>query len=198
MILYRMFGERRTGFYVDVGAHHPVRFSNTYFFYRRGWHGINLEPNPATAARFRQLRRRDLNLSVGVAEVPSVMNYYCFNEPALNTFDEPLARRRVAETQCRIERTIPIEVKRLDTILARHLPPGTSIDFLSVDVEGLDLSVLRSNDWSRFRPYCVLAEALESSIERISGLDLYHYMNQQGYELFAKTFNTLFFTDRRR
>ena len=49
LILYRMiYGKIDKGFYVDVGAHHPKRFSNTYFFYRKGWRGINVEPMPGS------------------------------------------------------------------------------------------------------------------------------------------------------
>jgi hypothetical protein len=46
MILNRIFEGKCQGFYVDIGAHHPRRFSNTYFFYKHGWTGINVEPNP--------------------------------------------------------------------------------------------------------------------------------------------------------
>ena len=48
MILRRIFGDKRLGFYVDVGAHDPRRFSNTYYFYKRGWRGINIEPRPGS------------------------------------------------------------------------------------------------------------------------------------------------------
>src|SRR5689334_1853966 len=87
LVLRRFVEERRTGFYVDVGAHHPTRFSNTYFFYEQGWRGINIEPAPEAAAAFIRLRPRDINLQVGVAEATGFRTYYIFNETALNTFD---------------------------------------------------------------------------------------------------------------
>jgi len=89
-----------------------------------------------------------------------------------------------------------IAVERLDVILSRHLPAGSRIDFMSVDVEGFDLPVLRSNDWSRYRPRCVLAEALGLSLEEALDCEVCRFMKQQNYELFAKTFNTLIFRDR--
>ena len=198
MVLYRLFGEQARGFYVEVGAHHPIRFSNTYFFYRRGWRGINIEPNPEAAARFHQLRRRDLTLTIGVAEAPGRLTYYCFDDAALNTFDAALAERREREHRRRIERTIEVSVERLDVLLARYLPPNTPIDFLSVDVEGLDLPALRSSDWSRFRPRCVLAEALDSTLDEFMDAPIVRFMKRQDYGLLAKTFNTLFFHDARR
>lgn len=55
-----------------------------------------------------------------------------------------------------------VEVERLDSILERHLPAGTSLDLLAVDAEGTDLDVLKSNDWQRFRPMLVIVEVSDS------------------------------------
>lgn len=197
MILRRLFDHRRTGFYVDVGAHHPLRYSNTYFFYRLGWRGINIEPNPDIALAFRVFRPRDLHVQMGVAEAAGKLTYYRFNDAALNTFDGALARRREQTTAYRVLSTLEVPVERLRTILEEQLPPGTAIDFLSVDVEGLDLAVLRSNDWTRFRPTCVLAEALGvSSVEHLLQSKLARLLRDHGYRFFAKSFNTAFFLDR--
>ena len=54
------------GFYVDVGAHHPFRFSNTYLFYTQGWSGINIDATPGSMKAFNKYRPRDINLEVGV------------------------------------------------------------------------------------------------------------------------------------
>jgi len=196
LILRRIFGERASGFYVDVGAHHPQRFSNTHTFYRAGWRGINIEPNPQAHGLFESMRRRDINLQLGVAAQSGRLTYHEFDDGALNTFDAQLAQWRVANTPYRLLRTFEIPVERLDRILAQHLPAGQRIDFLSVDVEGLDLAVLESNDWRLYRPQCVLVEALDASLEQALGSDVYTFMSKQGYELLAKTFNTLMFRDR--
>lgn len=196
MILGRIFERQRRGFYVDVGAHHPRRYSNTNFFYRRGWRGINVEPNPDAMQAFQSIRPRDINLEVGVSDVAGSLKYYQFDEPALNTFDENLAASRLANTPYKLRGTVEVPVERLDTLLSRHLPAGQEIDFLSVDVEGLDLAVLRSNDWARFRPRCVLAEALGVSLGDAQSSDIYRLLSDKGYELVAKTFNTLVFRKR--
>lgn len=192
----RIFADKRDGFYVDVGAHHPRRFSNTNLFYRRGWRGINIEPNPDAMAAFHTSRRRDTNLQVGVSDRADTLRYYCFDEPALNTFDHDLVQQRLQSTPYKLVKTIEVPVQRLDEILARHLPAPGHIDFLSIDVEGRDLAVLQSNDWRRFRPRIVLAEALGNTLEKVTGSDIFQLMNREGYELIAKTFNTLVFRDR--
>ncbi|MFT7246563.1 MAG: hypothetical protein ACI82A_003940, partial [Candidatus Azotimanducaceae bacterium] len=61
-ILRRIFEQQSTGFYVDVGAHHPKRFSNTFLFYKLGWQGINIDAMPGSMALFNRERSRDLNL----------------------------------------------------------------------------------------------------------------------------------------
>ena len=70
MVLERIFAGKKGGFYVDVGAHHPRRFSNTYFFYRKGWKGINIEPNPEAIHAFQSDRKRDTNLQCGISDRP--------------------------------------------------------------------------------------------------------------------------------
>ncbi len=157
-MLARLFDDRQTGFYVDVGAHHPVRFSNTHRFYLRGWRGINIDPRDGFRADFDRERPRDVNLNCGVSDVPGELTYHEFNEPALNSFDAALSAQRDGLRGYRITRRRSIQVRPLRDILDEHLPPGQPITFLTVDVEGHDLQVLESNDWGTFRPEAVVIE----------------------------------------
>ena len=65
-ILQRLFENQTPGFYVDIGAHHPRRFSNTYIFYKQGWRGINVDATPGSMFLFRVFRKRDINLEIAV------------------------------------------------------------------------------------------------------------------------------------
>jgi hypothetical protein len=69
---------------------------------------------------------------------------------------------------------------------------------MTIDVEGLDLDVLESNDWSRFRPLCLLVEATQFNLENPRAAPIHSFLESHNYELFAKTFNTLFYRDRSR
>jgi len=191
-LLQRIFETKAFGFYVDVGSHHPQRFSNTYGFYLRGWNGINIDPLPGSKARFDALRQRDINLELAISDFPGELTYYSFEEPALNTFDPITAKSRHSP----LLSNELIQVLRLSDVLDQHLHPSQNIDFLTIDVEGLDLQVLRSNDWNRYRPSYVLAEALEMrDISQALNSELCQYMTSVDYSLFAKCFNTLFFVD---
>ncbi|MDV7199723.1 FkbM family methyltransferase [Roseovarius sp. 10] len=195
-LLLKIHGENfiRNGFYVDIGAHHPYRFSNTCLFYKRGWSGINVDAMPGSMYAFRKYRSRDVNLEIGVGHRAEGLKFYVFNEPALNTFDESLAKSRCNEVW-RIIATVDVPVLPLSAILRQHVPYGQKIDFLSVDVEGLDLEVLKSNDWEEHRPLVVAVEILGLSLENLASNPLFQYMKSVGYVVYAKTINTTFFVD---
>lgn len=195
MILKSFYENKKgyKGFYVDVGAHHPVRYSNTYFFYNRGWKGINVEPTPTAIRPFKILRSRDINLNVGVGSKRDSLTFYCFNEPALNTFSEELALEvDKKDNKYRITKRVKVEVLPLSEILKNHLPPGVKIDFMTVDVEGLDLEVLRSNDWNKYSPEYLMVEG-HIDFEELVKYDIYQFLTEKNYKLVAKTFRTLIF-----
>lgn len=193
-ILRRLFEQQSTGFYVDVGAHHPKRFSNTYLFYRRGWSGINIDAMPGSMQSFRAIRPRDINLELGVGLDAGEKEYYIFNEPALNGFSKQLSMER--ESSYGIYKIIDvkkIKVEPLERILDSNLKYGQIIDFLSVDVEGLDFEVLKSNNWCKYRPQYVLVEILRSSLQDVVQNEISRFMLGHGYEVYAKCVNTVFF-----
>ncbi|MBU0711494.1 MAG: FkbM family methyltransferase [Bacteroidota bacterium] len=175
------------GFYVDVGAHHPFRFSNTAFFYRKGWKGINIEPTPSLFKAFHRFRKRDFNLKLAVGNgAPAVFNIY--NDDALNTFSNELVadrKKRVGDKYYVIDK-IEIPTFPLSHILDKYLPKDQKIDILSVDVEGLDLFVLKSNDWDRFRPDFIIVEC-QMSIDESAQNELYQYLHSKGYIVFGIT-----------
>lgn len=194
MILDQIFWTKLKGVYVDVGAHHPIRFSNTYRFYLRGWTGINIDAAPGSMSAFHKFRPKDTNLELAIAEHSGRMTFHIFNEPALNTFDATLAKERDGQDSFRIISTKMVPVRTLSQVLDEHLPVNQEIDFLSVDVEGFDLAVLRSNDWKRFRPEYILAEdcAVET-VEQALNCPIAIFLRSVGYTLFAKTSLTQIF-----
>ena len=193
MILRRLFEKQKTGFYVDVGAHHPKRFSNTFFFYKKGWRGINIDAMPNSMSLFNKIRPRDINLEIPISDKKEKLKYYMFNEPALNGFSKELAKKRDDKDDYKIISEKEMETSTLEEILEKHLPYDQEIDFMSIDVEGLDLQVLKSNNWRLFRPKFVLMEILDSSINEMADSKEYKYLAEFGYETFAKTVNTVIF-----
>jgi FkbM family methyltransferase len=184
---------------VDVGAHHPVRFSNTYHFYKKGWRGINIDATPGSMRPFGWVRRRDINLELGIGAEAGNLTFFCFDEPALNTLSEQVAQERASGGRYSITKKVEVPILPLREVLQQNMPGGTRIDFLSVDVEGLDEMVLRSNDWQVFRPIFVLAEdtQFDPNEGNAQSSGVYAFLRDQGYKLVAKTPRTLIFKDSR-
>ena len=195
LILAELFAGKKNGFFVDVGAHHPKRFSNTYHLYRfRGWRGINIDAMPGGMKAFHRSRPEDINVEAAVSDVPATLPFFVFNETALNTFDPILAAERDGLNPYRLEQTVELSTVTLRSLLDQHLPTGRSIDLLSIDVEGLDGQVLRSNDWDRYRPGVVLVEDnAATTLHRLVGSWTTGYLKERGYEPIAKMLRTAFY-----
>jgi len=195
MILSRIFGDKPFGFFVDVGAHHPKRFSNTYLFYKRGWRGINIDAMPGSMKSFNRFRPRDINLEQPISNKKQKLIYYGFNEPALNGFSSNLSENRKKMKEYHVIFTRELETITLDSVLELNLPNNINeIDFLTIDVEGLDFEVLRSINLKKYHPKFILIEILGSnSISEISESAIAIYLRNHGYEVYAKTVNTVFF-----
>jgi len=180
------------GFFVDVGAHHPSRFSNTNYFYKKGWRGINIEPTPGAIKAFNMFRKRDLNLNIGISSVKDKLTFYCFNEPALNGFSKEISEERNTSKKYKIIKEVEVETYPLADVLDKNLPANQQIDFLTIDVEGLDLQVLKSNNWDKYKPSYILVED-RIEFDNLTNSEVYTYLKKQGYQLVAKTLRTLFF-----
>jgi hypothetical protein len=99
MVLRAVFGRYPStypGCYVDVGAHHLMRFSNMRLFYENGWAGLCIDPFPDSSKHYTRQRPRDKFIEAGVAEVEGEMTYFMFDEPALNTFSKKIGRENAA------------------------------------------------------------------------------------------------------
>lgn len=194
MILRRIFESKDTGFYIDIGAHHPKRFSNTYYFYKKGWSGINIDAMPNSMKAFNKYRPRDINIEAAIDYEIGKLTYYEFNEPALNGFSEALSILRDDLKDYRIVNSYSVVTKTLNEVLdsvCNELPK--QIDFITIDVEGLDFNVLKSIDLYRYKPNLILIEMLSTSLDDIINNEVSSYVRNFGYRLYAKSFNTIFY-----
>lgn len=192
ILLSRIFEGKKDGFYLDIGAHHPQRFSNTYLFYQKGWRGINIDPIPGIKEKFDKERPGDINLEIAIGEKEVELNYYNFKEKALNTFSEELANQyKVGGWE--LNSIISIKTYPLDKILDEYIPINKTIDFFSIDVEGFELEVLKSNNWNKYKPKIIVIEMLDCKIKDVYTADVGKFLAVQGYVFFAKTINTVFF-----
>lgn len=188
-----VFGKKKKGFYVDVGAYHPKVFSNTYMFYKRGWRGIAVEPNPEMAQLFAKTRKRDVVVNMGVGEEKDVKDYYIFSDPASNTFSAKQVEINQKAAGRKLLGKKKIAVLPLREILEENVPKGVTIDVMSVDVEGMDLEVLHSNDWKKFRPKVVICEDMTFDFRDWKKSKVAVFLEGIGYRLVGVTPYSLIF-----
>lgn len=156
ILLYRALRGIDKGFYIDVGAQHPVADSVTKLFYERGWHGINIDPVPQWFELLREDRPHDVNLRMLVGSVAGREKFYVVAGTGLSTADATLVSQ-YAELGYTAEE-LEVETRTLDDICAEH-HVGT-VHFLKVDVEGAEEEVLRGFSFRQIRPWVVLVEAV--------------------------------------
>ncbi|MBP7934267.1 MAG: FkbM family methyltransferase [Phycisphaerae bacterium] len=193
MILDVIFLNRDNGFYVDVGANNPFEQSNTCHFYRKGWTGINIDALPNSMREFNKHRPRDINLEIPISDIEEVLIYHMYETSFYNGFSpaEPADIDHV-----KLIGTRSVQTQTLSRVLDGHVL-GHEIDFLSVDVEGWDLRVLKSNDWSRFRPKVVVVESFaygDSASSTTAGIG--GYLDQNGYLYLCGTLVNAFYIER--
>ena len=194
LIIESLLPFKKNGFYVDVGANHPIKYNNTFLFHNKGWNGINIEPNPSRISLFKWLRRRDINLNIGIGQEKSEMDFYVFKESTLSTFDKNSADefKKIGHD---IKKIIKIAVFSLKDILMKYADKK-EIDLMTIDTEGFDMEVLKSNDWNKFRPKFIILETLEYR-ENNTGKKLNDtfdpFMENVGYKKIADTYiNTIY------
>ena len=191
ILIDRLLGNKKTGFYVDVGAYDPSRLSNTKRFYKRGWSGINIETDPRKIIKFHKLRTRDLNLNVGIANKNGRLWYFEFEPDTLSTFSKQAAENYKRQGY-KLVGTFKIPVLKLGGVLEKY-SKSKRIDFISVDVEGYDLEVLKSNNWKMFKPRLICVEADESSEKNID-----KFLARIGYKMVCRNHNNLIFLLKKR
>jgi FkbM family methyltransferase len=173
LILWRHFGGKKEGCFVEVGANHPTKLSQTWFFERKGWSGILVEPVEAKAELLRTHRPRSTVVRAA-AGAPDQRGEVVLEVPDDDVY--AAVRTDGAPASGRTER---VPVRTLDDILESQ--GVTSIDLLSIDVEGMEEQVLRGFDLGRFKPGVVLME------DHLHDLKVHHYLTARGYRLAKRT-----------
>lgn len=195
-ILYEYLAMRNPS-YLDIGAHHPTYLSNTYLFYERGSKGVCVEPDPLLFAQIENERKRDICLNVGVGfSEATVADFYIMSCRTLNTFSREEAERYQSYGTHRIQEVVKLPLLSVNSILEKYFSSGP--DFVSLDVEGMDFEILKSFDFSRYRPpvFCVetLSYAEDQSEQKIE--EIMQLMKSKGYFSYADTYINTIFVDR--
>lgn len=177
LVVDHYLGEQQTGYYVDIGAYEPIYLSNTYLFYKRGWKGVCVEPNALIAGEYREMRPNDtfFTEACGVGELKFKLS------------DEHSSLSKVS--------TEGVSIKSRP--LADYMALLPRVDLLSVDCEGMELDVLKSNDWGTYRPTMVVVEIIDYATKK-KNHEVIDFMKLQGYGLVCDNSINAIFLERNK
>jgi hypothetical protein len=170
-----------------------VQFSNTFYFYKKGWRGINVDATPGAMKLFNLLRPNDINLEIGISGERCETEYYLFDWAALNTFSLEAVKYAKTTFNQEPKKVVRTKFYPLAEVLDKYMPSHSSeIDFLSVDVEGADEAVLRSNNWTKYKPKVVCVEC-HLNFDEFKNTTLCKFLEDLNYHFAAKTGPSYFY-----
>lgn len=178
------------GFYVDVGCFHPKKFSNTYFLYKLGWKGINIDMEEDKVSLFNLVRPKDINILSAISDINEDVKLYRFDKYGHgSTIDKNFA----LDTKIPVLDESLIRTKTLNEVLDSSIYKDQQIDILSIDTEGTDYKVLRSLDIVRYRPKIIIIEDHNRNINDIMMTEVFKHLSNYGYVLRSWSFYSLIF-----
>ncbi len=189
--------------YLDIGAYDPIEINNTYLFYLNGCRGVLVEPNPARWARLESVRPRDtlLKAGIGFTGEETEVDFYvigskCGSGDVLSTFSKEEAESISAKTggERYIQEVIKMKLLNVNKVMQDCFqgPPNV----VSIDTEGLDLDILKSFDFARFRPDIICVETLEFATFKFRPA-IVEFLASKDYVFRAGTFVNSIFIDKR-
>lgn len=167
------------GIYVDVGAYDPVTYSNTLLLYKAGFRGINIDIDKYKINRFNALRPKDYNIQAAVSDSTNTVKHLRYPLDATNRIcgvDEENLNSVLGQEPIEIQE---ISTVKLTDLLDQYPLKNQEIYYLNVDCEGHDLNVLKSLDFSLYRPFLISVEALHDS--EVASIE--SFLELQGYRL---------------
>ena len=182
--------------YLDIGTNDPIICNNTFYFYNRGSRGVCIEPDVQFEELIRKHRKGDIFLPAGINNTDSTeAEFYVFpgKYSGWNTFskEEAESRQQSAGVPFKSIRKVPLV--NINKVISQYFDPYPNI--ISLDVEGLDLDILKALDFDKFKPEVLCVETITFSVtnEEQKIQEIIDFVNSKGYFVFADTHvNTIF------
>ena len=182
--------------WIDIGAHHPKYLNNTYFFYKMGFRGINIDANPYAISKFKFLRRGDVNLNYGLGMEDERRKLYVMSDPALSCFGiEEVNNALKVNSRLTVKKELLINCITLSTLI-ENLNIKKFPSFLNLDVEGMDeIIVEQLTQYTHDKlPQVICCETInyERFKNQIKDMELINKIEKIGYKVYADTWlNTI-------
>ena len=189
LFIQNYFKNKSKGFYIDVGCYHPLDGNNTNLLHKKGWNGINLDINFYSIELFNFLRKKDVNIHSGISKKKDELTMYYRKEiNMLNTLDEKIAKIHFRNGFKKRN----VQVNTLNFFISRYFKKLKKIDFLNIDVEGVELNVLKSLNFKQYKPQLICVEIhnsknmYDTNYDYLKSNDIYKYLINKKYKIIWK------------
>ena len=163
LIIEYLFKKHSNGFYIDIGAQHPISNNNTYLLYKKGWSGINIDLDKSNIDLFNIARPNDLNINFALSDKEGETDYFYFHDGSpINSLNKEVSSHQKAN----YKEIKKIKTDKLDNILYQ-INFKKNIDYLNIDVEGHELFVLKGFNLSKYKPSIISVEYLDLNMKRL-------------------------------
>lgn len=182
--------------YLDIGAHHATFLNNTAYFYKKGGSGVCVEPDPNLFQKIKRARSRDICLNIGVGDgTLKEADFYVMSGKTLNTFSKAEADRYVGYGKT-IEKILRMPLLSVNEIIEKHCKKCP--DFISLDVEGYDLTILKTFDFKKYRPkiWCVETITYTEDKSETKVQEVFDLMLSNNYFVYGDTYINTIFVDK--
>lgn len=181
--------------YIDVGSFHPVKESNTYFLYKLGWGGTLVDPNSYFNALVHEYRPHDIMLNYAVDVEPGIRELLMFGSlDSSNTLSKEFAERKSASQHSDVSWTATVEAKTITEIIDMHIKHFNKTPFLlNIDIEGLDLDVIKTYPKNIRIPFILIEDDILGSF---TNSEINKVMRSMNYAPIASTFLTTLYLDK--
>ena len=184
LIVDYIFKNKNNGFYLDVGAQHPISNNNTYLLYKRGWRGVNIDLDKKNIDLFNIARPNEINLNFAVSDVEGVADLFFYHDSSpINTLNREVANFQKAK----VKNIKKVQTNTLNNII-RNLNFSNQIDYMNIDVEGHEEKILASFDLQKYKPHVISVEYLDLKIKKLKfkNNDINNLINSNLYKFFTK------------
>ena len=185
IFIRRFFKNTRNGFYVDIGCYHPIKGSLTYYLFKKGWNGLNIDLSKVSIDLFKIARPKDYNVNAAITDFDGDTIYY--ENGAINQQNSLISNNQ--------KKQIKIKAYKLETLLNNL--NITNVDFLNIDVEGNDFKVISNFNFSKFRPKLISIEQNIYNSEELLKLDCHKLLTKNNYFLTSKIGVTCIYIDKK-
>ena len=184
LIIDYIFKNKKNGFYLDIGAQHPISNNNTFLLFKKGWKGINIDLDKKNIDLFNIARPHDINLNFAISETEKEVDLFFYHDSSpINTLNKDIANFQDAK----IKKVKKIQTKVLDNILD-DLNLKNQIDYMNIDVEGHETQVLKGFNISKYKPSVISVEYLDLNMKKLEfkNNDINNLLDSEFYKFFIK------------